>query len=188
MILCYLCVKIEKGMKKSVLFLFIMALTVSCSHHTYTVKSKTGDAQNSQSADTPDNRVQVLPTMWGPIKINPNATAFRMSGNYSNNVGVTLSPDGVLTYFPAPTDITADSEPIDLGNGWWLNCQGLSPHSVFTKYTFAEYASLPEAPSAQQIKMDIIPGARVTQLIELPMKLNEALENLDEVKAYVAAQ
>ena len=115
----------------------------------------------------------------------PNATIFRMNGNYSKNVAVTVSPDGDLTYFPAPMDITADSEPIALDDGWWLNCQGLGPNSVFTKYTFAYYSSLPQTPTPDQIKLEIIHGSKVTQFKELPMKLEDAVNNIQEVNAYI---
>ena len=115
----------------------------------------------------------------------PNATAFRMNGNYSNNIGVSIDSNGDLTYFPAPSDITADSEPVELTGGWWLNCQGLGPNSVFTKYTFAEYASFTTTPSPEQIKLEIIPGSRITDFIELPMKNNVALDNIDSIKEYL---
>ena len=116
-----------------------------------------------------------------PTTFLPNATVFRMSGDYSKNVGVTISPNGVLTYFPAPSDITADSEPIELVDGWWLNCQGIGPHSVFTRYTFPQYASFVNTPSVSQIKAEIIPGAKVTEFIELPVKMNEAISNPEAV-------
>ena len=115
----------------------------------------------------------------------PKATAFRMSGDFEDNVAVTLNADGELTYFPAPSDITADSRPVSLGDGWWLNNQGLSPKSVFTKYTFAQYAALTEVPSPSQLKKEIIPGAMVTQFIELPFDINQARNNLQEIKDYL---
>ena len=118
----------------------------------------------------------------------PNATAFKMSGNYSKNVGITLNPDGSVLYFPAPSDITADSEPIDLGDGWWLNCQGLGLNSVFTKYTFSEYAAMSEAPSPHQLLLEVIPGAKVTQMIELPMTLSEAQQNIEAAKESIKNQ
>lgn len=142
--------------------------------------------------NVPTGDAQYIPTVMERVTLSsptsamlPNATAFRMSGDYQNNVGITLNQNGVITYFPAPTDITADSAPISLGNGWWLNCQGIGPNSVFTKYTFAEYAELSTIPSPEQLKKDVIPGARVTQFIELPMKLSEALNNIDAAKAAV---
>lgn len=179
---------------KKILGIGIMAIMLaSCSHHTYVVKSdnlNTGSGYYPSAGKIEGNQLSPVkvPATGGEIKaVNflPNATAFRMSGDYSNNVAVTLGPDGELIYFPAPTDITADSEPVELCDGWWLNNQGLGPNSVFTKYTFAEYASLPEVPSVEQIKLSIIPGAKVTQFMELPMKIGEANQNLEKARACV---
>ena len=176
---------------KKYAFMILAALTLmACSKHTYVVKNDT-DVTSSVALGYPKATGQPskvrLPETKGegviPINIYPNATAFRMSGDYSKNVAVTLGQNGELIYFPAPTDITADSEPIELCDGWWLNNQGLGPNSVFTKYTFAEYSALPEVPTIEQIKLSIIPGAKVTGFRELPMKLSEANQNIEAAKA-----
>lgn len=125
----------------------------------------------------------VLPT--GQKNFIPSATAFRMTGDYSDNVAITIGPDGNLTYFPAPSDITADSKPVNLGDGWWLNRQGLSSGSVFTKYTFAEYAALDRVPTPEQLKNAVIPGAFVTQMVQLPFKTGEASQNIEAIKEYL---
>lgn len=170
-------------MKKLIFAALIIAVTASCSHkwgNTYTEGTKTmQDSKVKEKQPTAPTQVRKvrLQETGGSVAMLPNATVFRMSGDFQNNVAVTLGPNGQLTYFPAPTDITADSRPIDLGNGWWLNCQGLGPNSVFTKYTFAQYAELPQVPDPSQLKLDIIPGAKVTQFMELPMKMNEVLAN-----------
>lgn len=122
-----------------------------------------------------------------PRNAMPKATAFRMSGDYADHVAITLSPDGQLQYFPDPSDITANSRPIDLGNGWWLNTQGISASSVFTTYTFEEYAKLKGVPSPEKLKAAVIPGARVTEMQQLPFSVSEARQNLDSIKSYLAA-
>lgn len=175
-------------MKKCALGLFMIILLGSCSQkHTYTesVIDETNLQTNSGVAVGYPKVLPVKPSERKPVAYLPNATVFRMSGNYSHNVAITIGENGNLSYFPAPSDITADSEPISLGDGWWLNCQGLGPNSVFTKYTFAEYAELTEVPSPSQLKKDIIPGARVTEFKELPIKLTEAMRNPESVKPYL---
>lgn len=180
-------------MKKLIFCAMIIGLMASCSHKwgsVYTPSDRNLPSEkivgnSPSSAPSEDRRVAVAPTGFRPVDMIPNATAFRMSGDYQNNVAVTLNSNGQLTYFPAPSDITADSEPISLGNGWWLNNQGLGQNSVFTKYTFAEYAALPSAPSTQQLILDILPGAKVTEFIELPMKITEVSQNLEAAKEYV---
>lgn len=184
-------------MKSTVIFCGLAFIMASCSHHTYVVgESNDGSYKttgvtlgypNASPSATDSPKVSLAPRggQVSMAEMLPDATAFRMSGNYANNVAVTLSQDGELLYFPAPSDITADSEPVSLGDGWWLNNQGLGPNSVFTKYTFAEYAALPEVPSPEQLKLSIIPGAKVTGFIELPMKIGEAQNNIEAVKAYL---
>lgn len=105
----------------------------------------------------------------------PNAAAFRMSGDYADNVAVTLNPDGSLAYYPAPSDIRASSAPVSLGDGWWLDRQGISANSVFTKWTFKQYSELDAVPSRAEIVDAIIPGARVTEMVTLPVTLEKAL-------------
>lgn len=118
----------------------------------------------------------------------PKATAFRMSGDYANHVAVTLSPQGELVYFPAVSDITAASKPLKIGDGWWLNRQGLSAGSVFLKYTFEEYAALPKTPSPKEIKAAVIPGATVTAFEQLPVSMQEAAANPTSLLQYIRVQ
>lgn len=185
-------------MRKLMIVISLSLALVACTHHTYLV----GDNYNKNTKVVKENvtstemegkksqLVKISPRGGDvqPLSYMPNATAFRMTGDYANNVAITLSPEGELIYFPAPSDITADSEPISLGEGWWLNNQGLGPNSVFTKYTFAEYAALPEVPTPEQLKHSIIPGAKVSGFMELPMKVGEALNNLDAAKSFVKNQ
>lgn len=147
---------------KNLLILITAFLCAACSHKT---------ADQVSAADM----VQLPPKVGNPAYALPKATAFRMSGDYSDNVAVTLNQDGSLAYYPAPSDLTLQSKPYDLGNGWWLNRQGLSANSVFTKWTFAEYMALPAVPSAEEIKAAIIPGAKVTAFEQLPVSASEAL-------------
>ncbi len=109
-----------------------------------------------------------------PHMARMRATLFKMSGDYANNVAVTLGPDGRLLYFPAPTDLTDESAPQEVGDGWWLNRQGLGASSVFTKYTFDEYRALKTVPTPEEIKAAIIPGACVTDFRQLVLPASEA--------------
>lgn len=118
-----------------------------------------------------------------PVTAMPKASAFRMSGDYADKVAITVGADGKLLYFPDPHDITAESAPINLGDGWWLNRQGISANSVFTTYTFSQYAALSRVPSAAALKAAIIPGAKVTEMQELPFTPAEAVAHLDSVRS-----
>lgn len=141
--------------------------------------------KNSQPVTLPDDYEiieRVQPVGSRPLGMVLKATAFQMTGDYSNNVAVTLNQDGSLAYYPAPSDITPQSRPISLGNGWWLNRQGLGPNSQFTSYTFDEYEKLPETPSQEQIKAAIIPGARVSDFRNLSYPAGDVMKYLPQIK------
>lgn len=131
--------------------------------------------KESQISAQSENQPQIIVAEMGEQTVVPDATVFRMSGDYAGNVAVTLNADGSLQYYPAPSDITPESAPYDLGNGWWLNRQGLSGNSVFTKWTFAEYAALPVVPTHEEIKAAVIPGARVTSFYRVPVSQSDAI-------------
>lgn len=113
----------------------------------------------------------------------PRAVAYRMSGDYADNVPVTLAADGSLQSYPAPSDINESLRPLPLSGGWWLDRRGVSARSVFTRYTYAGYAALEEAPSPAQLLEAVIPGARVTSVVTLPMTTQEAVADTAAVNA-----
>lgn len=189
---------LPSDMKSKILSLFLLPLIITaCSHKNATENPDTSVAIGfgrqipvSSGDGKPTTlpmkeKVRVMDVPKSQSAMLPNATAFRMNGDFQDNVAVTFNAEGVLTYFPAPSDITADSRPVDLGNGWWLNNQGLSRNSVFTRYTFAEYAELPSAPDPDQLKNMVIPGSGVTQMIELPFKIGDANSHIPEIKEYL---
>ena len=174
-------------MKKLLFLLPLMILAMSCSHTVYKVKEN-APTGHSYTVNSNDAQLGVAPVPATGSSYIPKATAFRMSGDYADNVAVTLDANGNLIYFPDPSDITADSRPIDLGDGWWLNRQGAGQNSVFTKYTFAEYAELPNVPTPEQLKNSIIPGARITQFIQLPFNAGQAQNQLPQIKEYLSGK
>lgn len=162
------------SMNKSILGLAASMLVIlgGCSSAS---NMKTIKVENSYTG-APMIAQPVEPTLIGSHSVGMvlKASVFRMNGDYANNVAVTLGPNGELTYFPAPTDIRKSSAPVALGEGWWLNRQGLSAGSVFTRWTFEEYARLKTCPSIEEIKSAIIPGAMVTEFQQLPIPASEA--------------
>lgn len=139
------------------------------------------NARQQEAVGMPQAEAVDVPLVGMVLK----ATAFRMSGDYADNVAVTPGADGRLVYFPAPTDISNNSKPVSLGNGWWLNRQGIGANSVFTKYTFEEYSNLDKVPSSEELNAAIIPGARVVDFIQLPYAASDALNYLDEIREYL---
>lgn len=155
-------------MKKSVYFVSLAAVLASCSPKAGVADG--GNATNPVAVSIPGRELNSK-----PVSAVLKASAFKMSGDYSCNVAVTLNADGSLAYFPAPSDLTSASAPVEIGDGWWLNRQGLGPGSVFTKWTFDEYRALKSVPSAAEIKAAVIPGASVTEFKVLPVTAYEAM-------------
>lgn len=151
----------------------IGAATVGCSHKNV----------DNNGANVPGENVAAVAVPEGAASYMPKATAFRMSGPYADHVAVTLGPNGNPTYFPAPSDISDNSLPVYLGDGWWLNRQGLGPGSVFTSWTMAEYAKLPNVPTISEIKAHIIPGACVTDFRRTSVPAGSAMKDLSKIKS-----
>lgn len=151
-------------MKKLICMAAVGAMLASCS-------SKSDIVTITTTTTSPEPRQ--LPTEQ-PLGMVLKATAFRMSGDYADRVAVTVGPDGRLTYYPAPSDLGAASAPTEIGDGWWLNRQGLGPGSVFTRWTFEEYRALKTPPTPEEIKAAIIPGATVTEFRRLPVEASKA--------------
>ncbi len=167
-------------MKQIVFAIPLLVAAGACSHKTGNTKN---DMEYSQG-------VTHIGTVAGfrnsrPVNAVPKASAFRMTGDYAGNVAITLDAAGSPVYYPDPSDISANSAPINLGNGWWLDNQGISSGSVFTKYTFAEYSRLKKVPSAAELKAAVIPGAKVSEMRKLPFSITEARQNLDSIKNYL---
>lgn len=123
-----------------------------------------------------------LPANSRPVNTVLMASAFQMSGDYADHVAITLDANGNLLYYPAPTDLSDSSTPIEIGDGWWLNRQGISANSQFTSYTFDEYMALKTPPTRRQLIESIIPGARVTAFRTLDIPASQAASRLPEIR------
>lgn len=149
-----------------------------CCLATVAILGACSSAQNKKDVSIPSTSDQISGqvAVYGsqPQAMMPKASAFRMSGDYADHVAVTLDDAGNLVYYPAPTDLSPSSVPVEIGNGWWLNRQGLGPNSVFTKWTFDEYRSLETVPSAEEIKKAVVPGAHVSEFETLPVSATAA--------------
>lgn len=114
----------------------------------------------------------------GEAHIMPKAIAYRMSGNWADYVPVTMNSSRTeIISYPAPTDLTAQSAPLALADGYWLDRRGITSGSVFTRYTYDEYRALQTAPTLSQLRSSLIPGAVVTEIVEFPFTLQEAMSD-----------
>ena len=157
-------------MKKFAMIVVASAMMCACSP-----KSNVANNVSNPKGDG-ELTAEVAPSIAAsePRNVVAKASAFKMSGDYADRVAVTVGANGRLTYFPAPSDITSDSAPLALGDGWYLNRQGIGPNSVFTKWTFEEYMALGKVPTPQEILDAVIPGAMVTEFVTLPVTASEA--------------
>lgn len=137
-----------------------------------------GTAQWQEVADTTGGQTSAVTA--------PKALVYTMSGPYADNVPVNLSASGRLVSFPAPTDLSTSSRPVELADGWWLDNRGIGENTAFTTYTYAEYSAMTRTPSPDVIMAHIIPGARVTRILRLPISHREALADTAALNRLIA--
>lgn len=100
----------------------------------------------------------------------PMAQIYRTSGDYDCNVPVALDASGTgIVSFPAPSDLSAQSEPVRLEGGYLLDRRGVSANTAFISYTYKEYSALAAPPSLKELMASVIPGARVVEIVSLPV-------------------
>ena len=106
----------------------------------------------------------------------PKAVIYTTNGDYNNCVPVTLNDARTaLVSFPDPRDLRYDVAPLPLANGYLLDRRGVGYNTAFTRWTYAEYAQLPAVPTPDELMQNIIPEARVTNVVTLPITLSQAL-------------
>lgn len=159
--------------KLSCMFSIALALLfMSCS-----ASKKTADTTETSSRQPPLQIVQApqSPLLGGRNPI-PRAVVYRTNGNYNDNVAIRINPaDSAIIYYPAPSDITPQTAPLPLADGWLLDRQGgIGDGTVFLKWTYAQYHNLPATPTLAQLRAAIIPNARVTRIERLKISLQEA--------------
>lgn len=120
----------------------------------------------------------------GATAPTPKAVAYKTNGDYRQNVTIQVDSQGKIISYPAPSDVRG-MEPVQLVDGWLLSRRGVSAQTVFTRYTYAEYAALKQAPSLDQLKAAIIPGARITETVRLNGTVAEVMANPEETKKFL---
>lgn len=144
---------------------------------------KEAAAESSMSAT-----IDAPVSMVGPnVQAMPSAIVYRTSADYADKVPVTLSPDGgKVVNYPAPTDLSANSTPILLGDGYLLDRRGIGRYTVFTTYTYDEYRRLKQAPTPDELLAAVIPGSGVTEIISLPVTASQAWADPESCRRFIA--
>lgn len=150
-------------------------------------KSNTNASPNEITSDMIEKE-KIDKVMKGDTSMfMPTAVIYRTNGDYNDNVPVSVDrSDNSIISYPAPSDLTANSTPVEVGDGWLLDRRGIGAKTCFTRYTYAEYSALSQAPSTEELLKAIIPGARVSAIRKLPMTVSAAEADLGAVKRLVA--
>jgi hypothetical protein len=98
----------------------------------------------------------------------PPTLVYKTRKDYSNQVPVILSDDkrSIVSY-PDPKDIKNGHDyptPIQLKKGYLLDNRGIGINVAYLKWTYAEYAAMPKAPSMQEMMHQIIDKNPLTEL------------------------
>ena len=85
---------------------------------------------------------------------------YKTTCDYTLNIPITMNEekDRILSY-PDPSDIIQKGElmvPVKLKKGFLLDRRGVTSNSVFTSFTYQEYARLDSPPSLEQLQGSII--------------------------------
>jgi hypothetical protein len=87
----------------------------------------------------------------------PPTIVYKTIKNYDKNVAVQLSEDKQrITAYPHPYDVSADSYPTTLKNGYLLDNRGIGKNTAFISLTYEEYAALRKPPSIKELDSMII--------------------------------
>lgn len=157
-------------MKKSV-FMGIAALCMA---------SCAAKKESPESSELKIVQAPARPVIGGEVREIPRAVIYKMNGDYADNVTIEVDAQGDIVSYPAPQDVKG-MKPVALADGWYLSRQGVSSRSVFTRWTYEEYAALKAVPSIAQLKAAILPAAKITELKTLPISQSEALANPAEI-------
>lgn len=85
---------------------------------------------------------------------------YKTTADFYTNVPVTLNAgkDKIVS-FPGVSDLRSKDEfllPVKLKKGFLLDRRGINAHSVFTKYTYQEYAAMDAPPSPGELFESIV--------------------------------
>ena len=152
----------NKNMKLNVLATMVAAACMalaSCSH------------QRPETSPAPTASVSVPAPNY-----LPKARIYKTNGDFAQLVPITLnSARTEVVSYPAPSDLR-DAAPVALSDGWLLDRRGISYQSAFLTMTYAEYAALNQPPTRGQLLGLVKPGARITEIVEMPFPYSPGCE------------
>ncbi len=124
----------------------------------------------------------------GGAKALPHIFIYRMKADYSNLVPVTMNRERTeIVSYPAKSDIRPSAKPVALNDGWYLDRRGIGQNTVFTDYTYEQYANLEKTPAVAELMEHIIEKHPIIDLYDCGTKplsideLNELIGKMNRV-------
>ena len=80
---------------------------------------------------------------------SPPVLVYKTRKDYSDLVPVGFRDKKIISY-PHPRDLKVGGQlvlPTPLADGYWLDNRGISENTAFLRYTYEEYAALPDPPA-----------------------------------------
>lgn len=117
----------------------------------------------------------------------PKGLLYTTNGNYNSNVAITLNESRTqVMSFPAPSDVSEASAPLII-DGYLLDRRGgISFNTAFISMTYGEYSQLQQVPSQAELLKMVIPEARVTEMVILPITAYQAATQPAEVARIIS--
>ena len=134
-------------MKQVIVFMLLAVAAISCKTSSSAIESGEGTSFRSQ------------PKMVGTAAALAPMIIYKTTGNYDNLVPVTMDETKTrITSYPAPGDLYYRgvlAMPQSLMEGYLLDRRGISANTVFTDYTYQEYAAMDKTPSIEELMSHI---------------------------------
>lgn len=136
-------------MKKTILAILTLGYIITmtaCQSQKESVNTVTG--ATATAIERPiDNSVMAM----------PRVVIYKTKADYSNLVPVTMNDDKTkIVSYPDPIDVKTGKRPTALNDGYLLDNFGISKNTVYTDYTYEEYAALEKVPEMDTLLQHII--------------------------------
>ncbi len=128
----------------------------------------------------------------GSVNVTAPTIVYKMTGNYWQNVPITLSDDKTqIVSYPHPKDLFLTGKlatPSPLPDGYWLDNRGISPNVAFTSWTYETYSQLETPPSVSELFKAIIDKNPIAEMCDCGSRSAFSLPVETPLKALIRQQ
>jgi hypothetical protein len=97
--------------------------------------------------------------------VNKPTIVYKTTKDFSDFVAVIMNTERTkIVSYPAPTDLSLNSKPTKLKNGYLLDNRGISENTVFLNYSYEVYINLKTAPSLAEMQKNILEKYPLTEM------------------------